>query len=751
MNPPNSSSAQTGFHLSLFTPTRLANLALANLKTVSAITGLMVVLAVLYGLLAEPVFEANALIQIEGVTSSDVQSLLSLSGLNLPDSRPNTSAEIELIRSRRVVGEVVSRLGLQIEAQPVRVPVLGAAWARWGGALKDKPEPSYRLLWGYAWGDEHIRVRQLEVPPDLIETRLRLTALGEGRYSFQLPHEPQVHQGVVGKPSVISTPTGRVVLEVGELMGLPGTQYVVKQWSVLETTEDLQKALTLSEVGRQSGVMGVALEGNDPRTTARILTEVVNSYLQQNSDRRSEASERLLQFGDRRLPQILTELEQAEQNLSEFKSKHGAIDFAESGKTLLTQMVAAWVKLNELQQRKIEVAGTLAPQHPQMRVIDDLIKDAQKTVNELEGQLKGLPKLEPQALTLSRNVKVLSELYALVLGNSQQMRMVKESKVGKVWLIDAPRVPEEPVKPKHLVVLPISLLVGLLLSLFYLMMRIIIRNNVQSAEEIEQVLGLTVCAYLPHNRTQSKLNRAPAARGSGLLAKADPMCPTIEGIRSLLTPLQMLKTSGKPSWIMVTGPTPEVGKSFVSANLASMVAAAGHGRVLLVDADLRLGSQHKIFGLASGAGLSTALEQSRPCIDFVQRNVIDGLDVLPAGPALKNSGDLLRNPRAQQLFSELQDHYDYIVVDTPPVLLLADAESMVSRMDTVLMVVRDMQTTLMEIERATKRLLQSGSPRVEVVFNDVHAQMRLGSAYGGVSQYTRYERYGQTAKLDTGA
>ncbi len=735
----------------MFSPTRLTGLVLSNFKSIVALTGGVVLLAFLYCILAKPSFEANALIQVEGSSSSDVQVLLGQAGVNFPD-RLSAIAQIELVRSRSVVGDVVERLGLHNEAGPVRWPVLGEAFARHGGALKDKEEPTYRLHWGYAWGDEKIEVKRLTLPSAWASASIMVTALGQGRYSLKVPSMPQEHPGTVGQATFLRTPDGPFLLEISELEGLPGTKYEIQQSSALEVTEELQKSLLVKEVSRGSGIISVALQGNDPRKTTRILTEIVQGYLRQHIARRTEESEKMLQFVDRQLPLIQADLERAEQQLSEFKSKHGTLDFSETGRVLMTQAVNAQLKINEFKQKKIEAAGTLTNQHPQMKLLDDLIREAQQAVNTLESQIKGLPLLEREALTYTRNVKVISELYASMLSSSQQLRVVKESKVGSVRLIDTPSLPEAVVSPNPLVILPLSVLAGFLFSLIYILFRIMFRNGVQSPEEIELALGMTICAHLLQSDTQKLLSRRLNPFKSRLLAQVKPQSPTIEGLRSLLTPLQMLKEAGQTSWIMVAGPTQGVGKSFTAANLAFLIRASGNNRVLLIDADLRLGCQHEIFGLVNDEGFSTALTQNRLAIDLVQRDAASGVDVLVAGPNLTNPGDLLRNPRCQKLLLELESHYDYIVVDTPPVLIAADAESLVSRMSTVLMVVKDKLTTLSEIARSVQRLKQSGCKHVEVIFNNVQFQARLGAMYSNMTNYNQYyyARAASNQKLDPG-
>jgi tyrosine-protein kinase Etk/Wzc len=193
--------------------------------------------------------------------------------------------------------------------------------------------------------------------------------------------------------------------------------------------------------------------------------------------------------------------------------------------------------------------------------------------------------------------------------------------------------------------------------------------------------------------------------------------------------------------VMLTGPTPGIGKSFASANFATVLAAAGK-RVLLIDADMRKGHMHHFFGQQRGDGLSELIAGSRTLEQVVKQNITPGLDFIATGTLPPNPAELLMSHTTVDLLKALSAQYDIVVIDTPPVLAVSDSAVLASQSGTVFLMVRAESTTLAEVQESVKRLEQSGAVMRGVIFNGLDLSRRAyrygyGSKYG--YKYGRYQ------------
>jgi tyrosine-protein kinase Etk/Wzc len=362
----------------------------------------------------------------------------------------------------------------------------------------------------------------------------------------------------------------------------------------------------------------------------------------------------------------------------------------------------------------------------------------------MEGKAKTFPNVEQDLLRLTRDVKVNNELYTGLLNSFQQLRLVKEGKVGNVRIVDVAAVPERPVKPQRKQLVAIAAVLGLLAGLGLAFLRNSLRPGIKNADDIEQHLGLPVFATVPHSKEQAALtsNMATQKPGVHLLASTHPEDPGIESLRSLRTALQFAMLDAPNNLVLIIGATPAIGKSFTSANFAAVLGAGGK-RVLLVDADMRKGHIHKFFGLSRGHGLSELIAGSQPLAQVLHKSVSAQVDLITTGTLPPNPAELLMSPTTMQLLQTLASQYDIVLIDTPPVLAVSDTQVLAPQVGTVFLVARAEVSTLGELQESAKRLKQSGVAVRGVIFNDVNtAKRRYGYGTGYGYKYSRY-RYTQ--------
>jgi tyrosine-protein kinase Etk/Wzc len=706
---------------------------------IAGVTTLVLALGGAYAFMATPIFEANSLIQVEDSKGGSVNSLLGDMG-SMFDIKSPATAEIEILRSRLVVGQAVSNLQLDLNVSPKYVPVVGKWLAR---RATEPSTPGFLGLGGYVSGTEALQVGYFKVPPALEGERFTVALTTQG-YTLQSSDGEALGQGQFGQPMTFKSNGASGELLLVGAVGLPGAEFYIARSSQLAETEQLQRALNITEQGKQSGVISVSLEGKDPALTARTLNEIGTLYVRQNVERKAAEAEKSISFLNTQLPQLRQELESSEGKFNQFRNQNGTFDLTTEAKALLDQAVTLRVKLVELQQKRKELESRFTAQHPSVQVLDGQIKDISAQIGSMEGKAKTFPNVEQDLLRLTRDVKVNNELYTGLLNSFQQLRLVKEGKVGNVRIVDVAAVPERPVKPQRKQVVAIAAVLGLLAGLGLAFLRNSLRPGIKNADDIEQHLGLPVFATVPHSKEQAALNADMAAQKPGvhLLASTHPEDPGIESLRSLRTALQFAMLDAPNNLVLIIGATPAIGKSFTSANFAAVLGAGGK-RVLLVDADMRKGHIHKFFGLSRGHGLSELIAGSQPLAQVLHKSVSAQVDLITTGTLPPNPAELLMSPTTVQLLQTLASQYDIVLIDTPPVLAVSDTQVLAPQVGTVFLVARAEVSTLGELQESAKRLKQSGVAVRGVIFNDVNtAKRRYGYGTGYGYKYSRY-RYTQ--------
>jgi len=715
----------------------LLDVVLEQRWLVAGVTAVVVALGGAYAFLATPVYEANTLIQVEDSKGDPMGSMLGEANA-LFDIRSPTTAEIEILRSRLVVGQAVANLQLDLNVKPKYLPLVGNWLAR---RASEPSNPGFLGLSGYVSGNESLRVGYLNVAPALEGKRYSVVLAAQG-YELRSPEGDALGQGRLGEPLRFKHEGQSGELLVAEAVGRPGAEFFVSRFSRLAITEGLQRSLKIAEQGRQSGIIRASLEGADPARAARVLNEVGTLYVRQNIERKAAEAEKSLTFLNTQLPQLRQQLEASEGKFNQFRNQKGTFDLGAEAKVALDQSVSLRVKLLEVQQKRKELEARFTVQHPSIQALDAQIRDINAELGAIDSRAKTYPNVEQDLLRLTRDVKVNNELYTNLLNSFQQLRLLKEGKVGNVRIVDVAAVPERPVKPQRPLVLALSGVLGVLAGLGLAFLRNSLRPGIKEPGEIEQHVGLHVYATVPHSNAQVALAADIKARkkGNHLLAALLPDDPGVESLRSLRTALQFAMLEAANNVVLITGPTPGIGKSFTSTNFAAVLAAAGK-RVLLIDADMRKGHIHQYFGLDRGHGLSELIAGSRSLDEVLQKNVAPQLDLVTTGMLPPNPAELLMSPATVQLLQRLSAQYDIVLIDTPPVLAVSDTQVLAPQAGTVFLVARSEVTTLGELQESSKRLSQSGVAAKGVIFNDLDiSRRRYGYSYG--YKYSRY-RYTQ--------
>lgn len=702
-----------------------------------------VILGILYLLVAPPVYQANITVQVED-SPNDVASAAMgsvIGGLSSLFSVKSTDdGEMEILHSRLVTTQAVEAERLFIEARPLRLPLIGTAVARRVTGLST---PGFLGLGGYVWGKERIDVAQFDVPKPWVDDKFVVTALGDGRYAVSGDDLTRTIEGRVGVALIAHTEEGPISLKIERLDGLAGAKFELRRRSRNDVVEELQKKLVVTELGKdQSGVIGVKIKDSDPVRAAAILNVIADRYVAQNRDRKAETADQSLRFLQGQLPAVHRQLQEAEDRLTTYQQRRKVVSLSDQAKALLGNYVDASTALLQLQQKRRELLATLSERHPQVLALDRQIGAAKSDVSDIEGTLGQLPTDQQGMVRLTRDVQVQTQLYIGLLNSIQQLQLARAGGVGNVRVIDHAVVPDKPLWPKPLIIIAASFGGGLFLGIIGCFTRAALTGVVIDPHDVERQTLTDVTAVIPASAGQRRIARHRRKGGHGpfVLATRVPRDPAVEALRLLRTSLQFSKVADVSSHIvLITGATEGVGKSFTATNLAVLLGRAGK-RVLLVDADLRRGRLHRDFARPAGPGLAELLLGRAAASDLILPEVSAHVDLLRAGSA-QEPDELFERADVRGALRALADSYEFLIVDSPPVLGIADTELLRPAANIVLLVVRSGRTTTAEIIETAKRLHRVGSGSIDVVFNGFTPGLR-SKQYGYYGYAANQDREG---------
>ncbi|RJX82761.1 polysaccharide biosynthesis tyrosine autokinase [Pseudomonas sp. LS-2] len=683
---------------------------------IASIIGVCVLIGVTYAVLATPIFQANAMIQIEP-KKIGIEGRTEINAKPLSVSQATT--EIELIKSRAVLGKVVDDLKLNIIQKPKYVPGIGSYMAR-----RFKPEHEGELaapLFGldsYAWGGEKIDIFQLEVPEALLGDKLTMVVNKADSFSLYDEDHNKLLSGPVGQ----TVEGSGVKIQVAALKGRPGTEFTVVRQRTLTAALDYQDRLKIIEAGKDSGIVYLSIQDADPALAKRILNEVSRLYVRQNVERSSAEAAQRLEFLRSQLPAVRKQLEQSEIALNNFQTSAKSVDLSVETKSVLDQVVKLEGTLSDLKMKRVDVERLYTPEHPTYRGLMTQISQVEAQKAALLKKIETLPATQQELLRLTRDMQVTSQTYTLLLDKSQEQDILRAGSIGNVRVIDnADANVEEPVKPMKKIIVLVAALVGLLLAVATVFVRQAFYRGVDNPDVIEN-LGMPVYASLPYSRQQERLDKAGQSRSGSkeprLLSVSAPTELAIESLRSLRTSLHFAMLEARNNVLMISSPTPGVGKSFVSSNLAVIIAQTGK-RVLLIDADMRKGYLHKLFNLTPKHGLSDTLAARLKSNEVINHTEVRNLDFISCGFAAPNPSELLMHDNFNKLITDLSPLYDLVIVDTPPILAVTDATLVGRQSGTCLLVTRFGLSTAKEIEACKRRLLHNGILIKGAIFNGV--------------------------------
>ncbi|WP_329518350.1 polysaccharide biosynthesis tyrosine autokinase [Klebsiella pneumoniae] len=698
---------------------RLIGEIINHRKLIVSITAFFTLLALVYVVFSTPIYQADALIQVEQKQGNAILNNLSQM---LPDSQPQSAPEIALIQSRMILGKTVDDLNLQTIIKKSYFPIFGRGFARLLG--ENEGSLSISRLYVHNVGNDSVK--------------LKLT-VRDGKH-YEIDFNNKKINGYVGQ----LYENDDFSIKVDKMDAKPGSEYNIYYESRLKAISDLQNTLSVADQGKDTGMLTISLTGEDPSIIERIVESISDNYLAQNIARQAAQDAKSLEFLNKQLPQVRSDLDIAEDKLNQYRRKNDSVDLSLEAKSVLDQIVNVDNQLNELTFRESEISQLYTKEHPTYKALMEKRKTLQEEKAKLNKKVSTMPETQQEILRLSRDVESGRAVYMQLLNRQQELSIAKSSAIGNVRIIDNAVTQPKPVKPKKVLIVLLGFVFGGVISICIVLLRVFLRRGIESPEQLEE-LGINVYASVPVaeiiSKTASKKGTFTKKQNDfdkGLLALVNPTDLAIEAIRGLRTSLHFAMMEYRNNILMISGASPNAGKTFISSNLAAVISQSGK-KVLFIDTDMRKGYAHKLFNVQPENGLSDYLSKRIELEKVIKQTSIAGLEFISRGMIPPNPAELLMHQRMGEFLNWANEHYDMVILDTPPILAVTDAAVIGNYAGTTLLVARFELNTTKEMTIAFKRFDQSGINVKGCILNGI---VKKASSYYGYG----YHHYGYSYK-----
>ncbi|OSI36265.1 polysaccharide biosynthesis tyrosine autokinase [Neisseria dumasiana] len=674
-------------------------------------------LGAVYSLSVTPVYRADAMLEVE---TKQNQILTEINNMLTSSDSPTSEAELELLQSRLVLGKTVDDLQLDQTVEPKYLPVFG----RLVHNLRSDIEPE-------------LKIHTFTVDEEWRNKPFIITAKSKKLYSVELPND-RIMEGKVGQPLKIN---GQTTLQINQILAENGQRFTLTKHSRLNAIDHIKQNLTVSSKGKTSPIINLAYKGTEPEKITAILNSIADNYVNQNINRDVQVAASGLAFISEELPRLQATLQEAENKLNEYRKKSGSLDIPVESKGALESLINIETQITNLRTEEAGLAELYTPEHPNYKAVLDKLAVLEKAKRKINQQIADLPNTQQEVIRLTRDVETNQNTYTQLLTKQQELNIMKASAQGNVWIVDYADKPEKPVAPRKAVITLLSAISAGVLTAAWYLLRSVMRHGLNKPEDIE-TLGLDVAAIIPLSRAQQKHDAALGSKLKGLSASTPrsgylltseaPTDAAVEALRALRTNIYFSMNDAKNNLLMITSPAPGSGKSFIAANLAAVMAQSGK-KILLIDGDMRKGYLDDFFDADPEQGLSDILEGKLSPGQAVQETLVPNLSFISHGTLPDNPSELLLDGRLNTLLSRARQRYDYVIIDTPPVLSVTDANIVGQQAGITLMVTRYDKTSAHELDLSVNRLQQSNVEVHGIILNGMKSDSPNGYGY-----YTSY-------------
>ncbi|MEX3895938.1 polysaccharide biosynthesis tyrosine autokinase [Paraburkholderia sp. JPY432] len=717
-------------------------------------TVVVLTLAVAYLLIATPIYSADVIVRVDPPEPNALGLALQNQEL-LPPPTPSSVTEMAVMESRSVLQPVIDQFRFDISVKPHKLPVLGDIAEKF--ATPGQPSAPWLGLKSYAWGGERVQIAALDVPRELEEEKLTLTALDNGGFELHGPSGELLASGTVGMP----VKQNGVSMLVKELAARPGTKFEVIRWNELDAIKRFESLIKIGDKVKDSGLLQIQYRDKSPDKAAAVANALGQQYLASAVASRQSNDTQTLAFINGELPRLLADLRKAEEALKSFRSNSQSMQPTNEAQAYLQGGLDLDKQIATLQLQRTQMLERYTPQSRWVQNIDEQLAQLKEAKAKFSDHFNGMPASERESVDLIRAQKVAETVYLGMVQKAEQLQVRRASTTGGAHILDPAMRPHMPVMPQPILVLGGGLVLGLVSGVVLVFMRRHVMIGVTDPRYVERQMSVPVFGEILFSHQQVLLDRdatagrksLPPATGRAhpplqkslheiqldkgipnrILAARFPHDASVEALRSVRTAVTRDLAHARNNIVMVIGPTPSAGKSFVAANLAILHAEVGQ-RVVLIDADMRRGHLASLFNESNRGGLSEVLSERLPLRNALRSTRIDGLTFLSCGVRPENPAALLMKPRLKDVLERLSSQFDLVIIDTPPFLAVTDASIVANEAGASLLVLRSGMQSEEEIADTIRKVERAEGRIAGAVFNGIPLR-RSTKNYGYETNY----------------
>ena len=518
------------------------------------------------------------------------------------------------------------------------------------------------------------------------------------------------------------------------------SKYIYIKQRFIDLVKNIQSKLNVSRMGQKVNMINIEYIDNVPKRDALITNLIAKTFIKDTIKQKTQQASQLLAFVTKQLNKITRELAKSEVKLEEFKKKTGIVDVGLDSQMLLQKLSDLDTQLTQLKLKKETIdfvikhlintknamlisAGALddpelqqmisklqtlilernalliqyTPKHPKVIAIDNQIRDLKAIIfnriynlkNAIDKQyqllssiksrylqtVKKLPENERKLIDLERNYLVNKKIYEYLYEKKVSAEIAKASTISKNRIIDTALIPSAPFKPKKKLIIVIGFVLGIIFAIIVVILIDFLSTKIKSIEEIERHIKLPILGLIPHFKKK------------GNVVINSPKSRLTEAFRTLRTNIEFIPTTNKSKIISVTSTVGGEGKSTVASNLG-IVYSMANKKTLVINLDMRKPSLHQIFNVENKKGISNVLAGHETIDNVIEKTDKDNLYIIPSGPIPPNPAELIQSENLWKSLRYLREKFDVIILDTPPIGIVADAVHVLKHSDVNLYLIR---------------------------------------------------------------
>ncbi|PIQ82706.1 MAG: hypothetical protein COV76_02180 [Candidatus Omnitrophica bacterium CG11_big_fil_rev_8_21_14_0_20_64_10] len=492
-----------------------------------------------------------------------------------------------------------------------------------------------------------------------------------------------------------------------------------------EYPADLLAGMVSVQPVRGTNLVNISVTGKKPDLVARISDAVAETYADRNLQRRIEKTGGGTQWLQEELAWTEKKMRAAQLELQNFLEEHETVDFSTNRQNTIFQRISDLNRaLTQVKQERIEAETRYREKHP---ILQELLKreaEMEAAFKQQEKKALEFTRLSIQYNVLQRNSETTEGIYDVLLKRLKELSVEGNLQANNIRIISRAKIPKSPIGPNRQRGILVGIFLGLILGCGQAILREMLSKTLRNRREFEGTLQIPFLGALP----DIHVGRAHKGKEKLFLIK-QPQSTEAESLRAIRTTAEFLLPAQQSSHVLIiTSAIPEEGKSLVSLSLAISLAELER-RVVFIDADMRRPTVHASVNLPLDPGLSGFLEGKVDPGDLIQTSSeAPGLSVITAGSQPAQPTDLLISGKMKDLIHQLRDEFQYVILDTPPVLAVADTTALASLTDGIIYVVR--------AGRTPRDVTLAGKTRL----TDVGAKL-IGGVLNGTQPEKRYVHY----------